>query len=87
MSKYYGEIVQIIGSVVDVKFPRHMPPQRELLLVQKSESETVHIEVYSHQSDGVVRCIAFEATEGLSRGMVVENTGKTLEVPVGDCML
>lgn len=87
MSKYYGEIVQIIGSVVDVKFPRHMPPQRELLLVQKSESETVDIEVYSHQSDGVVRCIAFEATEGLSRGMVVESTGKTLEVPVGDCML
>lgn len=87
MSKYYGEIVQIIGSVIDVKFPRHMPPQRELLLVRKSETETVAIEVYSHQSDGIVRCVAFEATEGLARGMVVESTGKTLEVPVGDCML
>lgn len=87
MSKYFGEIIQIIGSVIDVKFPAHMPPQRELLLVHKSETERLSIEVYSHQSGGVVRCVSFEATEGLARGMKVESTGKTLEVPVGDAVL
>lgn len=87
MSKCYGEIVQIIGSVIDVKFPSHMPPQKELLLVHKNERERIALEVYSHQSDGIVRCVSFEATEGLCRGMRVESTGKPLEVPVGDCVL
>lgn len=87
MSKYYGKIIQIIGSVIDVSFPQHMPPQRELLLVKKSENESIALEAYSHQSDGVVRCVALETTEGLSRGMTVESTGHTLEVPVGDAVL
>lgn len=87
MNKYFGEIIQIIGSVIDVRFPKHMPPQRELLLVHKNQNETVSIEVYSHRSDGIVRCVSFENTEGLSRGMVVESTGHPLEVPVGESVL
>ncbi|MBQ9276795.1 MAG: F0F1 ATP synthase subunit beta [Clostridia bacterium] len=84
---YHGKIVQIIGSIIDVSFPAHLPKQNELLLVKKSEKETVHIEVFAHRDGGVVRCVSLEQTEGLSRGMDVETTGGPLMVPVGDKVL
>lgn len=87
MKIYHGKIIQIIGSIVDVVFPAHLPKQNELLLVQKSDKEVVHIEVFSHRDGGVVRCVSFEPTEGLSRGMEVVTTGGTLEVPVGEQVL
>jgi len=79
---YVGQIIQIIGSVVDVKFPTHMPRQHELLVVCAGERQ-VHIEVLAHHRDGVVRCISMEPTEGLSRGMKVTSTGESIKVPVG----
>ena len=87
MNIYHGKIVQIIGSIIDVSFPAHLPKQNELLLVKKSEKETVHIEVFAHRDGGVVRCVSLEQTEGLSRGMDVETTGGPLMVPVGDKVL
>ena len=54
-----GKVVQIIGSVVDVKFDNHLPNQNELLLVLDGE-KTVDLEVLSHLPDGVCRCIALE---------------------------
>ena len=86
MNIYYGKIVQIIGSIVDVAFPAHLPKQNELLLVKKPEGD-VHIEVLAHRDGGIVRCVSFEATEGLARGMTVETTGGSLKVPVGECVL
>ena len=84
MKKYYqGKIVQIIGSVIDVKFDTHMPSQNELLLVSDGERK-VGIEVLAHRQGGIARCIALEATEGLSRGLDVVSTGETITVPVGE---
>lgn len=79
---YIGKITQIIGSVIDVQFPTHLPKQNELLIVDAID-HAVQIEVLAHQNDGTVRCISMEATEGLSRGMSVKSTGKTIRVPVG----
>lgn len=81
--KYEGKIIQIIGSVIDVSFPAHLPRQNELLIVEDGERK-VQIEVLAHHRDGVVRCISMEPTEGLSRGMSVTSTGQSIRVPVGE---
>jgi F-type H+-transporting ATPase subunit beta len=80
--KYVGKIIQIIGSVIDVRFPTHLPRQNELLIVDANE-RSVKIEVLAHHKDGVCRCISMEPTEGLSRGMTVTSTGASIKVPVG----
>lgn len=80
--KYEGKIIQIIGSVIDVSFPAHLPRQNELLIIDDGERK-VQIEVLAHHRDGVVRCISMEPTEGLSRGMSVTSTGQSIRVPVG----
>ena len=86
MNIYYGKVTQIIGSIVDVAFPAHLPKQNELLLIKKPDGD-VHIEVLAHRDGGVVRCVSFESTEGLARGMTVETTGGPLKVPVGESVL
>lgn len=58
-----GEIVQIISSVLDVKFPDHLPMQNELLKVDAGDRH-VKIEVMNHLDDSTVRCISLEPTEG-----------------------
>ncbi|WP_447554750.1 F0F1 ATP synthase subunit beta [Vreelandella sp. EE22] len=76
-----GRIVQIIGAVIDVEFPRDdVPKVYDALKV--SEKETV-LEVQQQLGDGVVRAIAMGSTEGLKRGMTAENTGAAISVPVG----
>lgn len=87
MNTCFGKVIQIIGSIVDVQFPARLPRQNELLLIRKSDSDIVHIEVLAHREGGVVRCVSFEPTEGLYRGMTVEATGSPLTVPVGNCTL
>lgn len=77
-----GRIVQIIGTVIDVYFPNHLPKQNELLVVDAGDRK-VKIEVLAHNNDNTVRCISMEATEGLSRGMSVTATRDTIKVPVG----
>ncbi|HQC55314.1 MAG TPA: F0F1 ATP synthase subunit beta [Clostridia bacterium] len=78
-----GVIVQIISSVVDVRFPADLPRQNELLKVDAGD-RVVKIEVMNHIDDSTVRCISLEPTEGLSRGMKVVATGQTIRVPVGN---
>ncbi|MBZ9566917.1 MULTISPECIES: F0F1 ATP synthase subunit beta [Modicisalibacter] len=76
-----GRIVQIIGAVIDVEFPRDdVPKVYDALTV--SEPGTI-LEVQQQLGDGVVRAIAMGSTEGLKRGMAVENSKAPISVPVG----
>ncbi len=76
-----GKVVEIIGAVVDVKFPREsMPKVYEAL---KIESADLVLEVQQQLGDGVVRTIAMGATDGLKRGLEVVSTGAPISVPVG----
>ena len=77
-----GNIVEIIGAVVDVEFPRESVPKvYEALTV----SETgLTLEVQQQLGDGVVRTIAMGSSDGLKRGIEVSNTGAAITVPVGE---
>lgn len=80
MSK--GKIVQIIGAVVDVEFPRgEVPKVYDALIV---DDAGVMLEVQQQLGDGVVRTIALGTTDGLTRHRDVTNTGKPISVPVGE---
>lgn len=79
-----GKIYQIIGPVVDVYFEGSLPPVYEKLVV---EGSGVSLEVLAHVQRGVVRCISMNATEGLSRGLTVLDTGAQISVPVGNGVL
>jgi F-type H+/Na+-transporting ATPase subunit beta len=81
-----GEVVQVIGPVVDVKFPldKNLPDINNALRVVKSEDEAIVLEVTLELGDGVLRTIAMESTNGLKRGMKVEDTGSPISVPVGN---
>ncbi len=80
-----GEIVQVIGPVVDVKFPldKELPDINNALRVIKSEKDSIILEVTLELGDGVLRTISMESTDGLRRGMKVEDTGGPISVPVG----
>ncbi|RTE65406.1 F0F1 ATP synthase subunit beta [Amphritea opalescens] len=80
-----GRIVQIIGAVVDVEFPRDSVPKIYDALVVESKGLT--LEVQQQLGDGVVRAIAMGQTEGVSRGLDVVNTGAPVSVPVGTATL
>ncbi|NQD36054.1 F0F1 ATP synthase subunit beta [Permianibacter sp. IMCC34836] len=77
----HGNIVQIIGAVIDVEFPRNAVPQvYDALHV---EGSGLTLEVQQQMGDGVVRTIAMGSSDGLKRGIKVSNTGKPVSVPVG----
>lgn len=76
-----GKIVQIIGAVVDVEFPRESIPKVYDAL--KVDSTGLTLEVQQQLGDGVVRTIAMGSSEGLKRDLPVSNTGKAISVPVG----
>ena len=76
-----GKIVQIIGAVVDVEFPRHeVPKVYDALKVQNTD---ITLEVQQQLGDGVVRTIALGSTDGLKRNLIAVNTDKAISVPVG----
>ncbi|MGY8865820.1 MAG: F0F1 ATP synthase subunit beta [Methylophagaceae bacterium] len=76
-----GKIVQIIGAVVDVEFPRDsIPKVYDALMVEEAG---LTLEVQQQLGDGVVRAIAMGVTDGLKRDLAVSNTGETIQVPVG----
>jgi len=77
-----GTTVQIIGAVVDVKFPRDAIPRIYHALLIDEVNTT--LEVQQQLGDGVVRTIAMGSSEGLKRGMSVSNTGEPITVPVGE---
>ena len=76
-----GKIVQIIGAVVDVEFPRSDVPKVYDAL--KVENTAITLEVQQQLGDGVVRTIALGSTDGLKRNLVAVNTGRAIAVPVG----
>lgn len=76
-----GRIVQIIGAVIDVEFPRDAVPKVYDALVITDGNLT--LEVQQQLGDGVVRTIALGSSEGLRRGLVVTNTNEPIKVPVG----
>ena len=76
-----GSVVEIIGAVIDVEFPRDSIPKVYDAL--KLGETNLTMEVQQQLGDGVVRAIALGATDGLRRGMAVENTGDAIRVPVG----
>ncbi|MBR9868538.1 MAG: F0F1 ATP synthase subunit beta [Oceanospirillales bacterium] len=80
-----GRIVQIIGAVVDVEFPRDSVPKIYDALTVEAKGLT--LEVQQQLGDGVVRAIAMGQTEGVSRGLAVVNTGAPVSVPVGTATL
>jgi F-type H+-transporting ATPase subunit beta len=77
-----GKVVQVIGAVVDVEFPRDALPN--IYEALKIESLNLTLEVQQQLGDGVVRAIAMGASEGLSRGIAVVSTGSPIQVPVGE---
>jgi len=83
-----GKIVQCIGAVVDIEFPRdHMPKVYEALQLADAGNGMVEagltFEVQQQLGDGVVRTIALGSSDGLRRGMAVNGTGRAISVPVG----
>jgi F-type H+/Na+-transporting ATPase subunit beta len=80
-----GKIIQIIGPVIDVEFPRESIPQVYEAL--KLADVDLTLEVQQQLGDGVVRAIAMGASEGLKRGLAVNATGKPINVPVGKATL
>ncbi|BBF87245.1 ATP synthase beta chain [Aquitalea magnusonii] len=80
-----GKIVQIIGAVIDVEFPRDaMPKVYDALKLVDAD---LTLEVQQQLGDGVVRTIAMGSSDGLKRGMAVANTGAPISVPVGSATL
>src|SRR5207249_7060610 len=84
-----GTIVQCIGAVIDIEFPREaMPGVYDALVLEDSDVKSfaekgLTFEVEQQLGDGVVRCIALGSSDGLRRGMKVKGTGKPISVPVG----
>ena len=84
-SQVQGKIVQCIGAVVDVEFPRDQMPK--IYDALKMEGSTLTLEVQQQLGDGIVRTIALGSSDGLRRGMMVSNTEKPIMVPVGQATL
>ncbi len=84
----FGQVTQVVGPAVDVAFaPGHLPPIYNALKLTNpglgKDSENLTLEVAQHLGDGVVRCIAMDSTDGLTRGMKVRDTGASIQMPVG----
>src|SRR3989304_2525750 len=84
-----GTIVQCIGAVIDIEFPREqMPGIYDALVLEGTGGSTLAeegltFEVEQQIGDGIVRCIAMGSADGLRRGMKVKSTGAPISVPVG----
>ena len=89
MAQAQGTIVQSIGAVIDIEFPREeMPKVYDALVLEESGDgglveQGLTFEVEQQLGDGVVRCIALGSSDGLRRGMKVTSTGQPISVPVG----
>src|SRR5438105_11963514 len=79
-----GKIKQIIGAVIDVQFDGKLPEIYNALELTRENGDTLVMEVQQHLGEDSVRCIAMDGTEGLVRGMIVNDTGKAISMPVGE---
>jgi len=86
--KATGQVVQVLGGVVDIAFPEgDLPNVFEAVEVVRENSEPLVLEVQKHLGDSWARCVAMDSTDGLVRGTAVVRTGKPIMVPVGDVSL
>ena len=80
-----GKITQIIGAVLDIKFPEgNLPAIYEAIHITRTNGERLVVEVAQHLGDETVRCIAMDTTDGLVRGMEAVAIGAPISVPVGE---
>ncbi len=87
MSKIVGEIIQVIGPVVDVSFPTEeegLPNIHEALTVKRDDGTDLIVECQQHIGESTIRTVAMDSTDGLHRGMKVHATGKSITVPTGE---
>ena len=82
-----GKVVQVIGTVVDVEFPNDKLPEIYNALEMEVDGEKLVLEVEQHVGNNWARCLALGATEGVSRGLSVKDTGAAVSVPVGKASL
>ena len=90
-----GKIIKVVGPVVDVEFPADQLPEINYALHVSDEGQEIEVEnkldvtleVAEHLGGNVVRTVAMSSTDGLVRGLTVENTGSPITVPVGDATL
>ncbi|MBD5208830.1 MAG: F0F1 ATP synthase subunit beta [Bacteroidales bacterium] len=86
MSANFGTVTQVIGPVIDVSFEggkENIPPIYAALKVERDNGEELILEVEQHIGEDTVRCVAMESTDGLRRGVKVENLGRPIAVPTG----
>ncbi|MGO1368650.1 F0F1 ATP synthase subunit beta [Senegalia sp. (in: firmicutes)] len=80
-----GNIVQIIGPVVDIRFKEeHLPNLLNAIKIKGKDGEEITVEVSQHVGDDIVRCISMDSTDGFVRGMEAVDTGAPISVPVGE---
>lgn len=83
--KNIGKITQIIGAVLDIKFPENnLPEIYDAIEINTKDGKTLVVEVAQHLGDDTVKCIAMGPTDGLVRGMDARATGAPISVPVGE---
>jgi len=84
MDKTKGTVIQVMGPVLDIRFPDgHLPELLTAIRIPQGD-KTLVAEVAQHIGDNVVRCIAMNSTDGLCRGAEAINTGASISVPVGE---
>ena len=84
MSKNTGEIIQVVGVVVDAEFGKDLLPAINDAMKVKVGDHEITLEVAQHLSETTVRAIALSSTDGLERGAKVISTGAPISVPVGE---
>ena len=83
MQNNTGEVIQIVGAVVDIRFPKDSLPNLLNAIEIDNNGQRLVVEVAQHIGDDTVRCIAMSSTDGLVRGTAAVDTGKAISVPVG----
>ena len=83
-----GNVVQVIGPVIDVEFPEgKLPAIYNALTIQRECGKMLTLEVQLHLGENTVRAVAMDSTDGIIRGTDVIDTGNPITVPVGECVL
>ncbi|MDA0873643.1 MAG: F0F1 ATP synthase subunit beta [Bacteroidetes bacterium] len=83
-----GEVVQIVGPVIDAQFPADSVPEiYDALTIDREDGSKLVLEVQQHLGENRVRTIAMDATDGLTRGTKVTNTGRAISMPIGEDIL
>ncbi len=87
MAEKTGEIIQVIGPVVDVSFEKsgaELPNIYDAIEIERNDGTILVVECQQHIGENTVRCIAMDSTDGLQRGMKVKATGSAIKMPVGE---